>query len=173
MIVINLYGGPGVGKTTQGLDLTAFLKKKGVNASLIAEYAKELVYRESKDLTTNQISIFNNQLEPYRYLDGNVDVVVAECPLILGIVYNRFYKVESNPYFEPFVMYEHNKYDNIDIYLKRENEYKKEGRGQDLETAIKIDSKTVEMLNEYKIEYVELGLNNFCENVYSVLKDKL
>jgi hypothetical protein len=173
MIVINLYAGPGAGKTTQAHDLMAFLKKKGLNSELIPEYAKTLIYKESKDLSTNQISIFNNQLEPYRHLFGKVDVAIAECPLALSVVYNRHYKIEDNPYFDQFVMHEHNRYDNIDIYLKRETDYKQEGRYQDEDGAVEVDNKTKAMLQEFRMDYKELGLTRFCENVYDILKEKI
>ena len=40
--VVNLYGGPGAGKSTAALQLVAELKKRGINADYVSEYAKEL-----------------------------------------------------------------------------------------------------------------------------------
>ena len=173
MIVINLYAGPGAGKTTQAHDLMAFLKKEGYNVDMIPEYAKQLVYQESKDLSTDQISIFANQLKPYKYLGNHIDIAIAECPLALSVVYNRHYQIEDNPYFDQFVMHEHKRFDNINIYLKRETEYKQEGRYQDEDGAIQIDNKTQAMLKEFRMDYKELGLNSFCKNVHELLKTRI
>ena len=38
--IINLYGGPGAGKSTSASDLFVILKERGVNAELAREYVK-------------------------------------------------------------------------------------------------------------------------------------
>lgn len=49
-IVINGYGGPGAGKSTACLEITAALKKEGYNAEYVQEYAKELVYEKDMEM---------------------------------------------------------------------------------------------------------------------------
>ncbi len=171
MKVINIYAGPGAGKTTQGLDITAYMKKKGYSVELIPEYAKKLIYQgREHELRSNQIGVFSNQLEPYRYLDGKVDYVIAECPLLLSVVYNRIGNVEDNPYFDDFVMHEHNRFDNINIYLRRETVYKTEGRYQDEKGAIEVDNMTVSFLEEQNVDYTEIGLERFCQKVVNIVE---
>jgi adenylylsulfate kinase-like enzyme len=41
--VINLFGGPGTGKSTLAAALFTDLKMKGINAELVTEFAKDLV----------------------------------------------------------------------------------------------------------------------------------
>ena len=47
--VLNLYGGPGVGKSTGAAYIFSMLKLAGINCELVREYAKELVGAEDKD----------------------------------------------------------------------------------------------------------------------------
>lgn len=43
-LIVNIYGGPGAGKSTTALQLVAELKKLGYHADYVSEVAKELVY---------------------------------------------------------------------------------------------------------------------------------
>ena len=46
-IVINLFAGPGVGKSTTAARVFAELKLKGVNCEMALEFAKDKVWEES------------------------------------------------------------------------------------------------------------------------------
>lgn len=48
MIVVNLYGGPGVGKSTGAAYVFARLKEAGVVAELVTEFAKDLTWGHSR-----------------------------------------------------------------------------------------------------------------------------
>ena len=51
MLVINLFGAPGAGKSTGAAYIFSLLKMYGINAELITEYAKDmkmLVYKNIK-----------------------------------------------------------------------------------------------------------------------------
>ena len=41
-IVINLFGKPSAGKSICAMDITAKLKRKGVNAEYVSEFAKDI-----------------------------------------------------------------------------------------------------------------------------------
>lgn len=45
-LVVNLFAGPGAGKTTCAWEIAAELKKLGVHTEYVPEYAKELVWDE-------------------------------------------------------------------------------------------------------------------------------
>ena len=49
-VVINLFGGPGAGKSTCAMEICSELKKHGLSADYVQEYAKELVYENHMDL---------------------------------------------------------------------------------------------------------------------------
>ena len=41
---INIYGGPGVGKSTLAASIFAFMKKRGDNVELVQEFVKQFAY---------------------------------------------------------------------------------------------------------------------------------
>ena len=50
MIVVNLFGAPGAGKSTGAAYIFAMLKMAGINAELVTEFAKDKVYEETKEV---------------------------------------------------------------------------------------------------------------------------
>jgi predicted ATPase len=56
--VINLYGGPGTGKSTTAAALFALMKREGYNVELVTEFAKDLVWTERNKELGDQIYIF-------------------------------------------------------------------------------------------------------------------
>ena len=51
MKVINLFGGPGCGKSTTAADLFARMKLRGLSVELVTEYAKDVVWDEKAAAT--------------------------------------------------------------------------------------------------------------------------
>lgn len=90
-MVVNLYGGPGAGKTTAAWELAAELKKQGVVTEYVPEYAKELVWDDRLDLldgsAEHQRAILREQKRRLERLRGKVDIIVTDSPvLLLGIL---------------------------------------------------------------------------------------
>jgi len=54
MIVVNLFGAPGAGKSTGAAYIFAMLKLMDLNVELITEFAKDKVYEETKKVWNNQ-----------------------------------------------------------------------------------------------------------------------
>jgi 2-phosphoglycerate kinase len=169
MKVINIFGGPGVGKTTQAHDLFVHLKKSGYNTDIIPEYAKKLVYRNNIDiLEHDQQYIFSKQLHEYRIREkSGVEIAISESPLPLSIVYNRITLSEDFKSFENFVWHEFNKYKNLNIFLKRETEYQTIGRTQSEDVAKTVDSVVSEVIRN--LGCIEMGLEGFVEKVIKML----
>jgi nicotinamide riboside kinase len=173
MKVINIFGGPGVGKTVQGLLLTAHLKIEGFNACLVPEYARELVYQnEIELLQNNQEHIFNEQSRRVDMRYGNVDIAVCECPILLNIAYNKIYG-STKPEFDTKVLESHNNpnYTNFNYILHRETEYKNEGRYQDEDGAKNVDLTVIDVIKELNIPHKFMGLDNFVDNVIKDIRD--
>lgn len=49
-IIVNLFAGPGAGKTTCAWEIASELKKRNIQAEYVPEYAKELVWDEKREL---------------------------------------------------------------------------------------------------------------------------
>ena len=94
MQVINFLGSSGSGKSTSALGLTYELKKRGVKAELITEFAKDLVFSKCEHLLLqNQIFIFAEQHRRMEILkDSGLQYLITDSPLILSSYYGNKYK---------------------------------------------------------------------------------
>ena len=54
MKVINLWGGPGCGKSTTAAGLFSIMKMRGHKVELVTEYAKELTYDRNLTITKDE-----------------------------------------------------------------------------------------------------------------------
>jgi hypothetical protein len=159
MTVINLYGGPGTGKSTTAAGLFHLMKTKGYKVELITEYAKDLVYSESFFKMKDQLYIFTKQHHKIWKLRDKLDYVITDSPLPLSL----HYFVPDGPYdeklFKDLVISTFNAYKNINIFVIRDLEthsYQEYGRIQTEAEAVLIDLSIRDLLNEYSIEYTDL-----------------
>ena len=61
MIVVNLFGALGAGKSTGAARIFSNLKMAGINAELVTEFAKDKVWEENKAVFNDQLYIFGKQ----------------------------------------------------------------------------------------------------------------
>jgi len=142
-LVVNLYGGPGSGKSTMAARIFACLKEKGINAELATEYAKDMTWQQSNHVLTNQIYVFGKQQHRLWRLKGKVEVIVTDAPLLNSIVYTNHISE-----FEDLVLQQFHSFQNYDIFLNRVKRYNPSGRSQNEEEAKMIDAVTIETLQE-------------------------
>jgi tRNA uridine 5-carbamoylmethylation protein Kti12 len=126
MLVINLFGAPGVGKSTTAAKIFSRLKDLGIKSELVTEFAKDLVWEESFNLLNNQIYVFANQHMRLLRLKGKVAVAVVDSPLLLSVYYDR----AKNEHLKNLCLHEFDKFENCNIYLNRTKEYMQYGRTQ-------------------------------------------
>lgn len=148
-LIINIYGGPGVGKSTFRARLFTELKYRGVICEESPEYAKDKVYEESLTTLSNQIYVFGKQHHRlFRLLKQN-DVVVCDSPLLNTLLYDS----DNNKELRALVVSEHHKMNNYDILLVREHEYQQTGRYQNEEEAKKLDDEIENILIDNNVIY--------------------
>jgi nicotinamide riboside kinase len=152
MIVINLYGGPGCGKSTAAASLFSMLKMTGINCELVTEFAKDLTWDESSRVLGYQPYVFGQQAWRLERLSGKVDMVITDSPLILSTVYCDPALPQS---WHDYVLWEHNRHSSMNFFIKRSNNYVQVGRNQSLEDAEKIDSLILHKLKYLNIEVTE------------------
>lgn len=58
MLVVNLFGAPGAGKSTGAAYVFSQLKMRGINAELVTEFAKDKVWEENDEVFKHQEYIF-------------------------------------------------------------------------------------------------------------------
>lgn len=82
-IVINLFGEPSVGKSTCAMDITSKLKRNGINAEYVSEFAKDKVYENNDEIFKHQEYIFGKQSFKMGRVKDKVQVMIVDSPLIL------------------------------------------------------------------------------------------
>lgn len=144
-LVVNLFAGPGTGKSTTCAGIFFDLKNLQINCEIASEYAKELVWEKRDATFSNQIYLFGKQHHRIHRLLGQVDVVITDCPILLSPVYDE----EKRPTFEKLVVEEHNKMWTYNVFLNRVKAYNPIGRRSthDLTEAKKIDAKVLDVLD--------------------------
>jgi len=147
-IVINLYGGPGSGKSTIMAGVFAELKFRGINCEMAPEFAKEKVWEGSLDILGNQLYIFGKQHHTVFRLLGKVDVIITDSPIILSLYYGK----NCSDTFKKLVLEEFNKLNNINIFVDRIKAYNPKGRLQTEDEAKQIDKELLSILSNNNIE---------------------
>ncbi len=148
-LVVNLFAGPGAGKTTCAWEIASELKKRGIVTEYVPEYAKELVWDENYIALANQEHIFAEQSHRINRLIGKVDVVVTDSP----VLFNEIYGKNNSADFKKRIWDEHNNHTNFNLFINRGKTFEKEGRLQNLEESKQIDSKIKKLLDDNSIYY--------------------
>jgi lipopolysaccharide biosynthesis glycosyltransferase len=83
-------------------------------------------------------------------VNGKVDVIITDRPLILTILYNNKYGNKSKA-LDNLVLEEFNKYDNLNFYITRKKPYNINGRNQTKEESDELASDIRDILWKYNI----------------------
>lgn len=170
MKVINLFGGPGTGKSTTAADTFALMKWNNKNIELINEYAKEIVWEERYKIFEDQLYVTAKQNRKLYRVKDQVDWAITDSPLLLSLAYST---PDYLPNTFPHMIHElYNTYDNINIFLQREKPYHKIGRTQDEEQARELDVRIKSLLDDGGYRYHIVPANTNARNViFDILRD--
>lgn len=145
-LIVNLYAGPGTGKSTTAAQVFALLKQMQVNTELCHEFAKDLTWEQRNKALSFQPYVAGKQMYRIWRLFGEVDVVINDSPILLcGYIYGEEGVSKA---FLDHILDIHNSWNTLDIFLDR-NPYRKyntKGRNQTEEEAITVDGKILQML---------------------------
>jgi hypothetical protein len=161
--VINLYGGPGTGKSTSAALLFAMLKMAGKNAELVREYVKEWAWEGRQPGEFDQLYFMGKQIRKESLLYGKVDWIVTDSPVLLGVYYSQEYAPELIA--EAVKKTATNFYDHAHrakvvhhhVFLERSKQYNPAGRYQTEEEAKKIDVSLRRILARHDGDYIKCG----------------
>jgi ABC-type dipeptide/oligopeptide/nickel transport system ATPase component len=166
-LTLNIFGGPGCGKSTIAAAVFSLLKMHGVVAELVTEFAKDLTWEERKQALANQYYIWGKQYHKMWRLKNKVSVIINDSPLLLNLVYGC-----SKPKcFHETVIDSFNEFDNINYFLNRGETYDINGRMQSKKEAIELDIAIMKILNDWNIEHkvVSKSLKGINEIIFDVL----
>ena len=153
-LIVNAYAGPGAGKTTSCLQLVADLKKHGIQAEYVSEYAKDLVWEKNNVLLDgspeSQFEILKEQLKRMDRLYGQVDVIVTDAPILLNQVYNK----DLTPEYQKMIGSLCKQYNSYNFFLERNpHTYETQGRLQTLAESQAKDAEIAAVLKDNRIVY--------------------
>ena len=175
-LIVNLYGGPGSGKSTGAAYLFAKLKMAGVDSEYVTEYAKDKVWEGNQEAFKCQFYITGKQAFRISRCFGKVDVIVTDSPLMLGKIYadRCGLPILGNACVEAAKRYEGH---TLDVIVQRTKEYNPNGRNQTEEEARAIDVAIRNMLGHYNVRPSQIdgddeGYASLFSLVMNALKDR-
>lgn len=160
-LLVNLYGGPGTGKSRTAASIFAKMKDEGVNSELVREYIKRWVWEERRFEGIDQTYIIAKQTRLEREVSQGVDFIVTDSPIWLS----PFYALQSESTKELSIAYNsiakhHYKYLQdqgykiLDVFLIRTNDYNPAGRIQTQKEAKELDIGIKNFLDSNDIKYI-------------------
>ncbi len=176
-LVVNIFGGPGSGKSTQALGVAYKLKLNGVNCEYASEIAKDLMWREDYGSLKDQIKIFGKQNGKVFDLKNKVDVVITDSPAVMGLLYCDSKDVSVKE-LKALAIAEFNRDDivNVNIMLKRDPDraYDPNGRQQTEDEAKQKDKEVRALLSELGIRVKHfVGNISTTDYIYTDIMKKL
>lgn len=178
-LIINFFGGPGIGKSTQSAGLFTEMKKSHMDVELTYEFPKIVAWEENHSAIKDQFYITANQHRNISRLYGKVKYIIVDSPIILGMVYKDRYNDEPeypamfyDESFDTFVVTLFKKYNSLNILLTRNDAtYDENGRFQNLQESKEIDDDIKQKLITHDIPFVEFNVNsNTASDIFSYIK---
>ena len=160
-IVINILGGPGVGKTTIANELFVRLKKMGKDVEAVSEFAKELVWEKRDEAFDDRLYMHAEQNHRLMMMNNNLDYIITDSPLILTSVYNSYYLKDKfsssyNSMIDEVTIQTWKLYNNKTFFIERSVDYETNGRRESEKQANDIDIKIKKYLEDNNIEYIKI-----------------
>lgn len=166
--VINFFAQPGSGKSTNTALLFGELKQMDIDCEIALEYAKELVWGENVVELADQICVLAGQLKKQIFVNGKVDFIITDSPILLSSFYNKKYNYEI---FEKLCFEAFNKFENINILLKRVKRYNSNGRLQTEKESDEMADGIKNLLDRNDVKYIVVdGDENCVKNIIEYLK---
>lgn len=127
MLLVNLIGAPGAGKSTQAAGLFHMLKKRHWNAEIVTEYTKELILTNNRLALSDELLVFAEKYRRIKQLQ-KVDIVITDSPLINSMVYGE---LQFGPVGAAFFETVARTFDSIYFVVRRKGPYIPVGRMPD------------------------------------------
>jgi len=145
-VLVNLHGGPGTGKSTTMHGTIWELRRRGLLAEMAPEFAKRVVWEGRTNLLHNQLYLLAKQAKVLVDLDGKVDVIISDAPLLNSILYNQ----NASDHFRGLVRDLIAQYPRtLNVFLERSKAYEPRGRVQTEDEARALDERIHRLMGTY------------------------
>jgi tRNA uridine 5-carbamoylmethylation protein Kti12 len=169
MKVVNLFAGPGAGKSTTAAGIFHLMKMERMSVELVTEYAKEMTWEKRHNILMDELYIVAKQHRRLRRLRGEVEYVVADSPLLLCIYYRQNDYSET---LDKLILELWAQDDNLNFFIERVKPYVGVGRSQSEDEARKIDADMRKLLAQYDVPFENVvGDNDAAARIFARIKE--
>ena len=165
--IINIFGGPGIGKSSIAAGVTYKIKKNHISCDQPYEFPKLLAWDNNHSAIQDQLYVLANQHRGIVKSYGKVDYIVLDSPILLSLTYRNYYKATEYPSslygesFDKMVLDTFNQYDNINIVLDRaDGVHNNDERYQNLEESKELDIVIENSLIENNIPFHKIKVDD-------------
>jgi nicotinamide riboside kinase len=152
-LVVNIFGGPGTGKSTLASALFCALKQRHIETACPEEHAKLAIWSSQSWLLDHQPIILGRTWETIYALLDKVDVIIVDSPILLCSVYAR----DREPMcFHQMVSDIHKRTHRINLLIERDAKigYSTNGRRETEREARVVDERIVGTLDAFNEPFV-------------------
>jgi tRNA uridine 5-carbamoylmethylation protein Kti12 len=168
--IINLFGGPGVGKSTIAASVFSNLKQHNIDCELAMEYAKDMIWEESLKTLDDQIYVFAKQHHRQFRLLGKVEYIITDSPIVLSVLYD---KKRSKGLYD-LIKERFECFNNINYLIRRGTIYQPNGRIQTEDEAKRIDANVISLLDDMNIKYTQVSTTDAIQKITEdILKNNI
>lgn len=172
MLVVNLFGAPGAGKSTGAAYVFSQLKMLGINAELVTEFAKDKIWEDNEAALKNQAYLFGKQYYRISRLQDKVDVVITDSPILLSSFYAKD-PILGNE-FDELVTKVFKSYHSYNVFIERTKAYNPAGRFQNEDESNMVHDEMIDFLKDHDIQVVHYkgnttGYNELINDIVSML----
>ena len=156
MLVVNLFGAPGAGKSSLALLVSGLLKTSYPEFSVECpdEFAKTIVYDEAHKALSCQLYIAGRQQWQIARCEGHADIVVCDSPVLMSWVYGSENGNKVPPEFFDVCRFYHSKYDTLNFLLFRDHEFDRRGRIHTHDDELRINTKILDTLKAARVPVI-------------------
>ena len=137
---INLFGGPGCGKSVTAARLFGELSADGFECEHVQEYVKDWAYQGIVPTSFDQVYLLGQQMRREDILLRYRPLIITDSPILSGAVYARISRCPAWKEIVAIANRFEEKYPSLNIILDRDGvDYVRQGRYQSRVEALTID----------------------------------
>jgi hypothetical protein len=166
-IIVNLYGGPGSGKSVTAAYTFALAKSLGINAELVSEYVKQWAWEGRQPVNYDQFYFFGQQSRREYCLFNKVELIVSDSPVALCGYFAQVFGSPSQALCfrhmvnEYYSMLEKSGVTCLHVFLNRKGTYDSRGRFQTEEEAMQMDMDQQSYLKSLGFDFITLDADSY------------
>lgn len=163
--IVNLFAGPGAGKSTTAAGVFYKLKLRGIECEYIPEFAKDLTWEDRHYALSVQPYIFGKQMKNLVKVIGKVKYAITDSPILLSHIYAR----DCPQSFKDSVIDIFKTMNNKNFFVRRGKTYSENGRNQKREESEEIDLNILTLLIRNEIPFRMIDKDGAAEKIVEYL----